>query len=131
MSTRVIPAAEWPEYLATFGGAHRAWLATIERAGPGLPPALEAVDRPLASVGTEVGARGVTAIEIRVHDISSPRVVQVRAPVAVSVDENEAGAVRALEIVGENGERVSVRFRVTQLPEMLDGIAPGEVSDVG
>jgi hypothetical protein len=64
-----------------------------------------------------------------VQDASSQQVVHVRAPVALSVDETAAGAIRELEIVGEDGERVRVRFRATQLPEMLDGIAPGEVSD--
>jgi putative phosphoribosyl transferase len=129
--TRVIPVGEWPQFLATFGGAHRSWLATIERVRPGAPPAVEAVNRPLASVATDIGARGVTAIDIAVQDASSQQVVHVRAPVALSVDETAAGAIRELEIVGEDGERVRVRFRATQLPEMLDGIAPGEVADEG
>jgi putative phosphoribosyl transferase len=126
---RVIPVPEWPQFLATFGRAHRSWLATIERTRPGTRPAVEEVDRPLAAVTPELGAQGVTAIDIALQDAFGQQVVHVRWPVTVRVEETAAGAIRELEIVGEDGERVRMRFHATQLPEMLDGIAPGEIAD--
>ena len=34
MSTRTVPADEWPSFLTRFGRAHRAWLTTVERSAP-------------------------------------------------------------------------------------------------
>jgi hypothetical protein len=129
MSVREVPTAQWSEFLDQFSRDHRAWLATIDRARPGSPGHTEAVERPLASVVPQVAARRIERIEIRFQEdphLAEP--IQIDAPTSLRVDETADGVARGLEIVDADGECTRIRFRAAALPEMLDGIAPGEVS---
>jgi len=127
MSVREIPTAQWQEFLEQFSRGHRAWLATVDRVHPGSPGHVEAVERPLGSVTTEMRARRVVGIEIRFQEDSHAReAIRIEAPTRLRVDETEEGAARGLEIDDGDGECTRIRFRVAPLPETLDGIAPGE-----
>lgn len=129
MSAREIPIGQWLQFLDQFSREHRAWLATVERVRPGSPGHTEAVERPLAGVVPEVAARGIARIEIRFQEDSPAReTIQIEAPTSVRVDETAEGVARGLEIVDDEGECTRIRFRAAPLPEMLDGIAPGELA---
>lgn len=128
MSTREIPIALWSEFLDRFSREHRAWLATVDRIRPGSPGRTEAVERPLGSVIPQLAARRIARIEIRFQeDSGASEPIQIDAPHSVRVDETADGVARGLEIVDEDGECTRIRFRAAPLPEMLDGIAPGEL----
>ncbi|MGH9329593.1 MAG: hypothetical protein ACRD09_04055, partial [Vicinamibacterales bacterium] len=126
MSLREIPAAEWPEFLENFTRGHRAWLATVDRGLPGAPGHIEVFERPLRSVTPDVSAGRVIGIEIRFQE-DSGEAIRIDAPASVRVEETMEGAARVLEIHDKGGECTRIRFRAVQLPEMLDGVAPGEL----
>lgn len=127
MSTRTVPADEWPSFLTRFGRAHRAWLTTVERSAPGGRLQVEARWRPLDTVVTrEVPGRPM-AIELRFQDALEPMAVVVQRPCAVRVNETPEGAERGIDIEDAEGVCTRVRFRATALPEALDGVAPGEL----
>ena len=115
MSVREIPLAQWDPFLDEFSRAHRAWLASIERAAPGAPPRVEVGECPLRSIEADA----VRGIEISFRHGA----VRVEAPKTLRVDD-EGG----LEIEDWSGERVRLRFRVTEPPGALDGLAPLERS---
>jgi hypothetical protein len=128
MSAREIPTAQWLEFLDRFSREHRAWLATVDRVRPDASAHTEETERPLAFVRPQVTARGIVRIEIRFHEDSHAREpIQIDAPASLRVDETADGVARSLEIVDEAGECTRIRFRAAPLPEMLDGIAPGEL----
>jgi hypothetical protein len=128
MSLREIPAAEWPDFLEQFSRGHRAWLATVDRAVPGAPAHVEAVERPLRSVTPEMSAGRVVGIEIRFQEDSQvPDAIRIDAPTRVRVNETEEGTAQGLEIQDEDGECTRIRFRAAPSTEILDGIAPGEL----
>jgi hypothetical protein len=125
---REIPIAQWPEFLDQFSREHRAWLATVDRVHPGEPVHTDVVERPLASVTPQFAARRIERIVIRFQEDPHAREqIQINVPMSVRVDETADGVARGLEIVDEDGECTRIRFRAAPLPEMLDGIAPGEL----
>jgi hypothetical protein len=127
MSLREIPASRWPEFLEQFSRSHRAWLATVDHIGPG-PPYAEAGEYALRSVTPEESGGRILSIEVRFQKDAHNDAVQIQAPTRVSVDETNEGTARGLEIVDEKGGCTRIRFRAAPLPEMLDGVAPGELS---
>jgi hypothetical protein len=128
MSAREIPAAQWPEFLEQFSRDHRAWLATVDRVHADSAGQIEPIARPLGSVVPQLTAHRIVRIEIRFQeDLRVPEAIRIDAPTSIRVDETASGVARALEIVDEDGECTRIRFRAAPLPEMLDGLAPGEV----
>jgi hypothetical protein len=123
MSVREIPEAHWQEFLEGFSRGHRAWLATVDCVPPGR---LDAVERRLASVTPETRADRVVAIDIRFHD-EAREAIRIDGLAKIRVDETSEGTVQELEIVDAEGNRTRIRFRSAPSPEMLDGIAPGEL----
>jgi hypothetical protein len=127
MGAREIPIAQWPEFLDQFSREHRAWLATVERVPGGEPGHTDVVERPLDAVTAFVAGQRIERIDIRFQeDAQARRQIQVDAPTSVRVDETAEGTVRGLEIIDKHGDATRIRFRAAPLPEMLDGIAPGE-----
>jgi hypothetical protein len=130
MSVRDVPAQSWPDFLDHFGAEHRAWLATVDRReieGQDASPQLEAVDRPLISVVPETRAQRVVSVDIRFREDAKIGQVHIERPVRVRVDETPEGVASGLEIDDAEGYRTRIRFRAAPLPEMLDGVAPGEL----
>ena len=120
-----VPRSEWPEFLETFSRQHRAWLTTVEQpAGVMIAPVDE--PRPLAAVTSERDGRRVSAIEIAFAGDSQGGVVRVENPTSLRLRQTEEGADRGLEIVDDEGVCTRVRFRAAAIPEMVDGLAPGE-----
>jgi hypothetical protein len=128
MSAREIEVAQWPQFLDRFSREHRAWLVTVDRMPPGSPGDAEVVERPLGSVLPQPPAGRIGRIEIRFQKASRDgESIQIEAPICVRVDETAEGVTRGLEIVDEGGQCTRIRFRAAPLPEMLDGMAPGEL----
>jgi hypothetical protein len=74
-------------------------------------------------------ARRVAEIDIQFQDNSpAHEPIRIERPTSLRVDETAEGTAIGLEIVDEEGECTRIRFRAAPLPEMLDGIAPGELS---
>ena len=124
MPTIDIPREQWPEFLDTFSGQHRAWLTTVE-------PALRGIDaRPLRAVEPVRQGGVLTAIEISFAGDPGGDTVRVEHPIAVRLHQTPEGADRAIEITDDEGFCTRVEFRTTTAPsDMLDGIAPGELID--
>jgi hypothetical protein len=126
MPTTDVPRDQWPEFLEAFSRQHRAWLTTVDRpvgdaTGFGVEP------RALAAVTSERDGSRVSAIEIAFSADSSGDTVRVENPSALRVRTTDAGADRGLEIVDEEGACTRLRFRAAAIPEMVDGLAPGEL----
>jgi hypothetical protein len=118
-----IPRERWPEFLDTFSRQHRAWLTTIE-------PSVRAVDaRPLRAVEPVQEGGVLSAIEISLAGDSGGDTVRVERPIALRLHQTPEDADRAIEITDDEGFCTRVGFRTTAPSEMLDGIAPGELSD--
>jgi hypothetical protein len=121
-----VPPNEWPEFLDTFSRQHRAWLTTVEQQA-GEINVSSAEPRPLAALKSERDGRRISAIEIAFAGDSHAGVVRVENPTAVRLRKTDEGADRGLEIVDDEGVCTRVRFRAAAIPEMLDGVAPGEL----
>lgn len=111
MNMRDIPMPEWQPFLDKLAREHRAWLATVERAG-----LIQAREEPLKSISADQG------IEIRIGE----QAIRVAEPRAVRVEESPEGATQALHIDEASGAHLTLRFRVAVAPGALDGVAPAE-----
>lgn len=118
----------WARFLDEFSTDHRSWLTTIERCDTSGDTEVLARDVPLTSVA--VDGSGGTAQRIRITftdtEQAGPGVVEILDPTALRLVE-PPGRVPSLEIHHASGGCTRVRFRDVPLPELLDGIAPGEV----
>jgi hypothetical protein len=126
MPTVDVPRHEWPEFLETFSRQHRAWLTTVDQPAGDITTSADE-PRPLAAVTSEGDGRRVSAIEIAFAGDSHGGVVRVENPTSLRLRKTEEGADRGLEIVDDEGVCTRVRFRAAAIPEMVDGLAPGEL----
>jgi hypothetical protein len=125
MPTREVPRDQWKDFLEGFSRRHRAWLATVDQSGDAIGHA-GLTEAPLGAVTATRQGREVSAIEIAfAGDGHIP--LRVENPTAVRVRQTGDGAESGLEIVDDQGVSTRVGFRATARPEMLDGIAPGEI----
>jgi hypothetical protein len=125
MQMRNVPRDQWAKFLEGFSRRHRAWLATVEQIGETIGRA-GAAEAPLASVTATREGPGISAIEIAfAGDGHVP--LTIENPAAIHVRETGDGAESGLDIVDDDGVCTRVGFRVTARPEMLDGVAPGEI----
>ena len=132
MNVRDIPRSQWPAFLEHFTRTHRAWLATVDAdTPPGARPAEheDTAPHPLRSITPFVYNDYVVHIDIRFQDedrMHDP--LRIVAPGTVRVDETPEGVAQVLEIVDDKGLVTRLRFNAAPAAEMLDGIAPGEIS---
>ena len=128
MNSRNIPRAQWPAFLDQFSRTHRAWLATID-SGASAADRHTAVAHPLRSVTPFVYNDLVVHIDIRFQDDDrSQDPLRITAPGTVRVDETTQGIAQTLEIIDSQGVATRLRFRAAPTADMLDGVAPGELS---
>jgi hypothetical protein len=128
MNVRDIPRAQWPAFLDQFSRTHRAWLATID-ADASPADGHNADAHPLRSITPFVYNDRVVHIDIRFQDdLQTAEPLRITAPGSVRVGETWEGVAQALEIIDSQGISTRLRFRVAPRAEMLDGIAPGEIS---
>jgi hypothetical protein len=122
MPTIDVPIEEWPDFLETFSRQHRAWLTTIEPPIGGLGE-----PRPLGAVRPARDGRRISAIEVSFAGDSGADILRIENPMSVRFRQTAAGADRALEIVDDEGFCTRLGFRAIAKPEILDGVAPGEL----
>ena len=125
MPTRDVPREQWPDFLEDFSRRHRAWLATVDQSADDLARAGTAT-APLGAVTARRQGRAVSAIEIAfAGDGHAP--LRVENPTAIRVRQTGDGAESGLEIEDAQGVSTRVGFPAAPRPEMLDGLAPGEI----
>ena len=124
MPTRDVPRDQWPDFLEGFSRRHRAWLATVHQWADVIRGG--SAEAPLGAVTATQQGRDVSAIEIEfTGDGHIP--LRVEHPRILRVSQAGDGAETGLEIVDDDGVSTRVGFRASARPEMLDGMAPGEV----
>lgn len=127
--TRDLAPSEWKELLEDFSRTHRAWLATIDTVSYGRPARVRIIQRRLRSLVPDTCGDRVMGLEIRFQEKSHlESAVQITAPVTLRVDETPEGDARGLEIVDETGSRTRIRLQTVPSGDVLDGMAPGELS---
>jgi hypothetical protein len=116
-----VPAGEWCPFLEGFSRAHRAWLATIHVVDSG---------GALTTRWTQVRLKSAThVVDAALFEfLDEGQSFCARRPCALRIQQTDIGAVQALEIETLEGQFIRLAFRVTALPEQLDGLAPGELS---
>ena len=124
MATRDVPRDQWPDFLEGFSRRHRAWLTTVDQSANVIRGG--SAEAPLGAVTATHQGRDVSAIEIAfTGDGHIP--LRVEHPRILRVSQAGDGAETGLEIVDDQGVSTRVGFRVAVRPEMLDGMAPGEI----
>ena len=124
MATRDVPRDQWPDFLEGFSRRHRAWLTTVDQSADVIRGG--SAEAPLGAVTATHQGRDVSAIEIAfTGDGHIP--LRVEHPRILRVSQAGDGAETGLEIVDDQGVSTRVGFRATVRPEMLDGMAPGEI----
>jgi hypothetical protein len=120
---------QWGAFLREFSHDHRSWLASVERCDASGSSDVLVRERPLVGVTVDEPCVGpATAIHIALRGEQSEAAddVEVADPIAIRLVE-APGRVPSLEIHQEGNQYTRLRFRDVPLPELLDGIAPGEV----
>ena len=124
MPTRDVPRDQWPDFLEGFSRRHRAWLTTVDQSADVIRGG--SAEAPLGAVTATHQGRDVSAIEIAfTGDGHIP--LRVEHPRILRVSQAGDGAETGLEIVDGDGVSTRVGFRAAARPEMLDGMAPGEI----
>jgi len=124
MPTRDVPRDQWPDFLEGFSRRHRAWLTTVDQSADVIRGG--SAEAPLGAVTATHQGRDVSAIEIAfTGDGHIP--LRVEHPRILRVSQAGDGAETGLEIVDNDGVSTRVGFRATARPELLDGMAPGEI----
>jgi len=119
-----VPRDRWPDFLEGFSRRHRAWLTTVEQSADVIRGG--SAEAPLGAVTATTQGRDVSAIEIAfTGDGHIP--LRVEHPRILRVSQAGDGLETGLEIVDNDGVSTRVGFRATARPEMLDGMAPGEI----
>ena len=125
MATRDVPRDQWPDFLEGFSRRHRAWLTTVHQSADVIHGG--SAEAPLGAVTATQQGRDVSAIEIAfTGDGHIP--LRVEHPRILRVSQAGDGAETGLEIVDGDGVSTRVGFRATARPELLDGLAPAEIS---
>jgi hypothetical protein len=126
-----IPPGEWPRFLQTFTGQHRAWLATVQVEGDGSESAshraAQPLVRPLEWVRAEMRSDRVSAIELSLGTAESRQILKVDDPIGVRVWRTQEGADSALEIEGGRGRWTRIQFRASVPADRLDGVVPEDL----
>jgi len=122
MPTREVPRGEWGPFFKGFTQMHQGWLCTMEVLSPAIGAQIEARALPFAGVSAERGS-GEPAIRITLGNLEGARVSHViDGAERVHLEQTDEGADLTLEIEAA-GAKTLVTFRVSALPETVDGVA--------
>lgn len=131
MAQMDIPPSEWPEFLNEFNRLHHGWLVTVgvvdtdllAHAG-GVHPHVISEEEPLEEIRSSAGGEDVAIVTGRERG----RIAHyVHHPMRLLLDRSAQGADESLRIDDDAGRTTLVKFRVTVLPEALDGLAETEL----
>ena len=122
-----VARSEWGTFLQQFSVDHRSWLTPVERCDALDSPQVLVRELPLVDVTVDdpCGVAGAIQVTLAAEGADDVRRVRIPDPIAVRLVE-PPGRVPWIEIHQATGECTRVRFRDVPLPELLDGIAPGE-----
>jgi len=120
--TREISRGEWVEFFNGFTQQHAGWLVTFEVLDRELGAQLVAENLALQGISADE-KDGEDVILINVGDASENHVNHaVAGPTHVRLKQTAQGAHEALDIETASGATTLLRFRITALPETVDGV---------
>ena len=121
MRTIEITRAEWPAFFDSFSRQHEGWIVRVEVTGPDGQVRTEARNLPLQGVSADSPQNDRVAIMIGERP-DAHVTHEVVKPVAVEIEQTEAGAERGLKIQAADGSTTRVEFRSPIRPEEVDGM---------
>lgn len=121
MNARDILRDRWREELDSFSRQHEGWIVRVDVTEAGATRT-EARDVPLYGVSLDNPRKDAIAVIVG-HEPADHVTHEVSRPVAVSIEQTDAGAQRALHIRADDGSTTTVEFRSPMRPEQVDGIA--------
>lgn len=117
MEPETIPSARWRDFLASFTGAHRDWLVTLDAGARDRAPVRVMHDVPLVGVFDEPHRLVIVAG----HDRQRvDRIIE--KPVSLKRPVTPDGADMGLDIETQAGEQIHLRFRCAVPTERVDGV---------
>jgi hypothetical protein len=120
MAGRDISRDRWRETLNSFSRRHVGWMVRVEVTGPDGRARVEAIDLPLQGVSTD--SERNSRIDVMVGSQRDDHIThEVNDPVAVTIEQTDAGAERALRIRARDGSTTTVEFRN---PHRAEGAHP-------
>jgi len=121
---REIPRDSWREELDSFSRQHEGWIVRLEVTAADGRVQTEARDLPLQGVSAD--SPRTRSVAIMVGQEPSAHVThEVAHPVAITIEQTDSGAERALRIRAADGSTTVVEFRSPMRPEQVDGIPDG------
>ena len=121
MLTVEIPREAWVEQLNEFTAIHEGWLVSVDVLAPEIGAQPEIVNLPLLAVSADrIDHDG--AIAVSVLSATEHLTHMIHGVTRIYIERADDGADAALEIESVDGTRTILRFRVTALPETVDGI---------
>jgi len=129
-TTREIPREEWVDFFDGFGQQHSGWLVTLELLDRELGAQLVAENLPLRGISSDVQENDEDVILINVGETPDEHINHaIAGPVHVRLKQTAQGAHEALDIETMSGATTLLRFRVTALPETVDGVMAHETQE--
>jgi len=119
MTTREIPRERWREELDSFSRQHEGWIVRVDITESG-QTRTEARDVPLYGVSVDNPRKDAIAVVVG-HEPVDHVTHEVMRPVAVSIEQTDSGAERALRIRADDGSTTTVEFRSPMRPDEVDG----------
>lgn len=122
MQTIEVPRQDWTRTLNEFAAIHQGWLISLEVLSPEMGAQREIHNLPLLGVSAEQidgnGTITISAARSAGEHVSHT----IHVPTRMHIERTDQGADVALQVESGDGVRTILRFRVTALPETLDGI---------
>jgi hypothetical protein len=121
MASRDIPRDRWRDELDSFSRQHEGWIVRVEVIGPDGQVRTEARNLPLQGVSAD--SPHSDRVAIMIGERPDAHVThEVVKPVAVEIEQTDAGAERGLKIQAADGSTTRVEFRSPIRPEEVDGM---------
>ena len=117
-----IPRDEWAQRLNEFTAIHEGWLVSLDVLGPAIGGQREVRNLPLLGVSADRIDHDATIAVSVARSATEHFGHIVHAVTRIAVERTDNGADAALQIESADGTRTILRFRVTALPETVDGI---------
>ena len=122
MRTVEIPREAWVEQLNEFTAIHEGWLVSLDVLGPEIGAQPEIINLPLLGVSADrIDHDRAIAVSVMVS-ATGHFTHMIHGVTRIYIKRADDGADAALEIESADGTRTILRFRVTALPETVDGI---------
>jgi hypothetical protein len=122
MRTVEIPREAWAQRLNEFTAIHEGWLVSLDVLGPEIGAQPEIVNQRLLGVSTDrVDHDGTIVVSVMLSP-TDHFTRMIHGVTRIYIEQADNGADAALEIQSVDGTRTILRFRVTALPETVDGI---------